>query len=508
MYKSRKHGFSGPGAVLAIRYAPLVLLVLLRVAPGIPTSVAYAALAAFALTSRQNAILSLVLSWLFTLINPGLVGEIGVSGSSGGVARYYVLISVLVSVMLHSLRSKLSKLNWFLVATIFLGIFFVAHSFFLSEIVDVSILKAVSWSAAVIASILAWTGLSNESRYQTSEMVFMVLVAVAITSLPLLFTPLGYLVNRVGFQGVLNHPQAFGVTMATFVSWSAARLLSQERPGWNIIGITGLGVVLIFLSQARTAALALFTGFVVATLIVVLFSGQRFAKIIPGFGSSRVWSLVGLSLLAMLGFIQNIVAFVQEFITKNNRPTGSGLVDIYNASRGFLIDAMMANIARDPWRGVGFGIASSPSEMVIKRDPIFGLPTGAAIEKGLAPLAILEETGIVGFALAMLWVLWLIIACARGGLAPLAICMTILALNFGENTLFSTGGAGLLSVVLLGLAYTHRQSDQRRPKALAAKPRPFALRRWANQPHYQSIGSSGEAPTSNRTTGGEGHSSE
>jgi hypothetical protein len=44
--------------------------------------------------------------------------------------------------------------------------------------------------------------------------------------------------------------------------------------------------------------------------------------------------------------------------------------------------------------------------------------------------------------------------CTRAGVGQLAVLFVILALNFGEFTLFSAGGMGLLQIVLLGWAVT------------------------------------------------------
>ena len=121
---------------------------------------------------------------------------------------------------------------------------------------------------------------------------------------------------------------------------------------------------------------------------------------------------------------------------------------------------MVANIADDPLRGIGFGIASEPSLMVVERDPVMGLPLGAAIEKGIAPLAVLEELGLVGAVLVAAWIIWLLRRGAVGGLAPFAVCLTALALNMGENTLFSPGGQGMLPLILFGWIYASGSSRE------------------------------------------------
>ncbi len=148
---------------------------------------------------------------------------------------------------------------------------------------------------------------------------------------------------------------------------------------------------------------------------------------------------------------------MQHFITKSGRHDVGGLMEAYNRSRGRLMDAMLANIGEHPLTGIGFGIASDPWHMNVRTDAVFGLPVGASIEKGVTPLMVLEELGVFGAALVALWVVALLRGCARGGLAPLAICLTALLLNMGEATLFSPGGFGLLLLVLLGWAYASGQ---------------------------------------------------
>src|SRR5690606_11413311 len=98
--------------------------------------------------------------------------------------------------------------------TILLGLFFIVHAVLFSSVVDVSVLKAVSWTLAMATLIAAWRGLNDEERIALADRVFRGLTLLMIVSLPLLVLPVGYLRNGTGFQGVLNHPQAFGPTMA------------------------------------------------------------------------------------------------------------------------------------------------------------------------------------------------------------------------------------------------------------------------------------------------------
>jgi len=147
-----------------------------------------------------------------------------------------------------------------------------------------------------------------------------------------------------------------------------------------------------------------------------------------------------------------------NFIAKRNRSNATTLLTAYEDSRGFKIDEMWANITAKPLQGIGFGIASEPLMMEIERDPILDLPVSAAVEKGVMPVAVLEEVGLAGFVAVVLWVFMLMRRSARGGLAPVTVGLTALLMNMGEATLFSPGGMGLLSLILIGWAFASSQA--------------------------------------------------
>jgi hypothetical protein len=113
---------------------------------------------------------------------------------------------------------------------------------------------------------------------------------------------------------------------------------------------------------------------------------------------------------------------------------------------------MIENIRKHPMTGIGFGIASDPDQMEVGRDPIFNLPVGAPIEKGIMPVAVVEEVGIPGALIVAGWFVLLLRRAARGGIAALAVASTVLFLNLGEANIFSPGGMGLLEIILLAHA--------------------------------------------------------
>ncbi|PSJ61521.1 hypothetical protein [Pseudaminobacter soli (ex Li et al. 2025)] len=436
-------------------YAPVAAALVLRLASGPTANLSYLALAAYALLSRAHAIRALALSWLFTMISPGIAPE----ASAGAVGRYAVLFAAAASAIVHSsLFSSEPRLRPFTLATLLLGLFIMCHSLLFSPIPDVSVLKAVSWTLAMTTLLSAWCSLSEQQMQEMSQQLFWGLVLVLLASLPLAASSLGYMRNGMGFQGILNQPQAFGPTMALLCAWTTSRLFGEARPSWWLLGVAGASLTGISLSEARTAGFAIMLGVGCAVLLGPGVAGKPIRLMLPGMSSARVWAVFGAVLVACVVMAPTIDSAFQRYISKSGRARlggdqVEGVMEAYDRSRGRLIDAMLENIAQHPLTGIGFGIASEPATMVVSRDPVLGLPVGASIEKGVAPLAVLEEIGTIGGLLVVAWIMRLLRSSARSGLAAFAVCLTVLLLNMGESTLFSAGGMGLLPLILLGWAY-------------------------------------------------------
>lgn len=179
---------------------------------------------------------------------------------------------------------------------------------------------------------------------------------------------------------------------------------------------------------------------------------------LPGLRSRRTFFVISLAMVGVVIAGAKLESVATNFIAKRNRSNATTLLTAYEDSRGFKIDEMWANITAKPLQGIGFGIASEPLMMEIERDPILDLPVSAAVEKGVMPVAVLEEVGLAGFVAVVLWVFMLMRRSARGGLAPVTVGLTALLMNMGEATLFSPGGMGLLSLILIGWAFASSQA--------------------------------------------------
>jgi hypothetical protein len=410
----------------------------------------YLLLGFYALAGRSQAIQALALSWLFTMINPGLAPE----AANAAIGRYVVLFSAALSVAIRSEFLKSGRLRGrTLVLTVLLGMFFMAHGALVSAAPDVSILKAFSWTLAMATLVAAWAGLTPEQGAELERWLFGFLVIVMLVSLPTILVPdIGYLRNGSGLQGILNHPQAFGPTLAILGAMATGRLLAKTGSTPRMLAILFGSIALILMSEARTAGVGLVLGVVLAVALMPIVSGKSFKQAAPFLQSGKFMIFIVVGLLALVAAGQQLNSLVQDFISKSARAPVSGLVEAYDLSRGFKIDQMLETIQERPLLGIGFGVTADLAYLDIKRDPILGLPIGASVEKSVLPLAVLEDVGILGAVFVLVW-LWSVVRnAAAKGIAALSIVFVGLMINLGEAILFSPGGMGMLLLIFVSWA--------------------------------------------------------
>lgn len=444
------------GRALILALLPLFALAM-RLLSEPTANLSYVVLAFFALMGRAQAVEALAWSWFFTVINPGIAPE----ATAAGIGRYLVIAGSAFSVALRAQASHPASgmaIERSMLQTGLLGCLLVIHSILFSVVPAVSILKIGAWMTVLLTLISAWGGLTPIEHLRLKERLRKGLCLIVVLSVPLVFVPdAGYLKNGSGFQGLLFHPQAFGPTAAIFGGLTLGRFAEGRRPSWGDAGLLGCSVVLIMMSEARSAALGFFGGAALALVLAPRMAGQSLFVMAPGLRSARAFLLCGLAVAGLAVSWSVVSERVVSFALK--RSDSFTLGDAATASRGELVGRMLANIEGSPLQGIGFGIASEPEYMEIEREPLFGLPISAQVEKGVLPLAILEEVGLALGGVVFLWMFGMARRAALGGFSTLLLVLIIYLLNLGESALLSAGGMGLLLTLLL-------VSSAIRPKAL------------------------------------------
>lgn len=420
-------------------WVPLIAI-LARLNPS-TAEISFFIIAGYALLGKQQAIQALALLFLFTMISSGIAPDVELVS----LIRYIVIISAFLSIFL---RISFLKYHFIALCTLGFAVFVLIHSLFFSKFADLSILKIVSWTIIVITLLKAWGELNELEHERMKKWIISFFLFISLSSLPFLLIPeIGYKNNQSGFQGVLNNPQAFGILIALVAAIFFGHFFEKNKFSWSLVSILFVLCLLIFFSKARTASLSLFLGLPISLLFFFILSFLRKKSLLLIFRRKSFFFI--LFLMLFLLFIFEIIEPINNFLYGKNTSNINNLFESYKESRGILFQPMIENINKNFITGIGFGIASDPLSMNIQRDPFLNLPIGAPVEKGTIYIAILEELGIFGFILFIIWVFILFYKAAISSLGSMIIMVTILLINIGEAVLFSIGGMGLPVLILL-----------------------------------------------------------
>jgi hypothetical protein len=259
---------------------------------------------------------------------------------------------------------------------------------------------------------------------------------------------ISYARDGVGFQGILNHPQAYAVVVSPFAAYTLVKWMGQGRPIDMLVLICAAGTLI--LTQARTGIISLACG-VTFTLLAALFvrrpyynnetarPGLEFNNVKP-----RFVIIIVLVLFAM------VISGWETYGGFFRKATESdSILVIFEESRGFLMRQALENFLMHPFAGIGFGVANSEThEFVVEYFGFF--PLAAPTEKAMLPLAVLEEVGIFGFMSFSYVIALLFLQILRSeDFAWIAAAVTALMTTLTEMTIFSMGGYGLYIWIVL-----------------------------------------------------------
>jgi hypothetical protein len=404
-------------------------------------------LAAIASASTKWAVRAMSLAPLLSFLNPALVAK----APYLALAEFALMSIGALRIYYDAIRSR-SKLRPAAPIMLFASIAAVTSWFASGDLLRVSLLKLAMFFLVAPALYLAFRGVPDRA-IDAGKWLAALVLAVVGSSAPLLSSPVGYFLNGRGFQGILSHPQSFGVILALGLSWIGSVLIASKKPSWLLIATFVVGSVEIYASQSRTAVFATLGGFLVTIAVGVVLKPAWRRLFWRGVVSPAFATVLLLGIALCVANAAKIAQDVKAFAAKGAGDAETiNVVGNYQESRGELLQRSLDNFYAHPAIGIGFGIASDPMTQHIEGDSVLGLPTSAPTEKGNVASAILEETGLVG---GVGFLILVVVMIRRQAVAaheqwwPFATCLLV---NFGEMGLFSMGGLGLLIWVFIGIA--------------------------------------------------------
>lgn len=253
------------------------------------------------------------------------------------------------------------------------------------------------------------------------------------------------------FCGVTRQSQSFSVQSSIILAWLLADMLFVEKrfSKFHIVMLF-VGVILLYLSRSRAGLFSLMVGVMMVALwlpnkINLPFVVKRHLK-------------TGVSVMLVLGLVAGVWSEVSNntislWLRKVDDVEGDSrsLSEAVTSSRQGLIDESMRDFRRNPLFGSGFQVAEYTADLVAQSGASFII--SAPIEKGVLPVMVLGETGVIGAIVFAIFLISFYTTSSRRRLYVTAALFTVfLATNMGEATFFSPGGAGglLWTVSIVG----------------------------------------------------------
>ena len=242
------------------------------------------------------------------------------------------------------------------------------------------------------------------------------------------------------FCGVTFQSQTLAPLLSCAYAWVVCDMLFiEEKFRWPHALLLIVGLPLLYKTRSRVAFLCLIT-----IAILVYFYLPR--KILLNWRVKK-WLGALLGVVAVLSVIVIIFAEVHNnaisrWMRKTDDVKGDtrSLQEAFTDSRQGLIEMCMADFRQSPWLGMGFQVAFYTKDQVAGSR---GLVLSSPIEKGLLPVMVLGETGVIGLFVFTVFLGVFYCSCSRRQLfITIALFAVLLTTNLGEACFFSPGGPG------------------------------------------------------------------
>ncbi len=317
--------------------------------------------------------------------------------------------------------------------------------------VPIALLKLVNFTIGSVA-ILSSVKVMQLRRSDMTEWYVTIILATVLLGLASIPLGIGNNFRGVGtvakyFNGPFYHSNCLGPMAAMMTVYLACVVVfGKYRNKWVCLMMIGCLCYFMYLTKSRTSFAATAIG--VAMLIALSFVFVRRGHIRLRMQVARM-TLIGGVVVACLGVvIADMATFgslTRQVVGFANKGGGVEQLDLEQAlsSRKDVVAFGWQNFLDSPLIGIGFEV--SKAQFFVDNATL----TYAPIEKGFLPVAVLEETGIIG---TFFFVVFLVSYTGYLGkhlnVPGLAMFLTFLAVNCGESMFFALGGHGAFGWLL------------------------------------------------------------
>lgn len=243
------------------------------------------------------------------------------------------------------------------------------------------------------------------------------------------------------FNGLTWHSQALAPMLAASFIWTMCDMFFIEKRITKMHGMILLcAPVLVYMTRSRTGLLTMLVSLMVFFLyacrkVVMPHKLRQHINIVAGF-------LLALSIGGAVALEIKDSTFT-KWLRKNDdvQSDSRSLTDAVVSTRMFALESNLSDFYESPFLGTGFQVTRDFQYLYGNKE-IASL-ISAPCEKGITPLVVLAEGGIVGGIIFYVFVVAFYAKCASKRWVVLVVMFTvILSSNLSESTFFSPSGAG------------------------------------------------------------------
>lgn len=242
------------------------------------------------------------------------------------------------------------------------------------------------------------------------------------------------------FSGITDHSQTLAPFMSIMIIYVAADMIFIERRVAPLqSGMIAVMFVMLFMTRSRTGLFAV----AISAFVMVSYT---FKKITLPTGLKRKLQSAMVFGGVLLFLLMAVMEVRSQTFTKWLRKTNDiesdarSMNEAITQTRQGTIDQCMYEFHQNELMGIGFQVSEQVKDLYNRSS---GLMLSAPIEKGLLPLMVLGEGGVIGAILFYVFVIGFISGCIKKKYyISMLLFIAFFGTNIGEATFFSPGGPG------------------------------------------------------------------
>lgn len=397
----------------------------------------FALIILFNLFALRDSAAFLKILVLFVLRTTAMNSMIFRNGSINGAIRYILILICAVGMIIYSAVDKEEKgyLSIICMGLYSFSIISALGSVIYGSYPVVSIVKLILYSVAfyaVLRTIAATSHRVDWIDYFSKLFGLIFFASIFVIPFAVFRTRNGH-----AFQGVMNHPNVFGVYAPSFI----ALLCANKKIGLKIkMPFTIAVLYMLYLSESRTG---LFASLFILCLVFMVHYKNRINQFV--WMVLCVFIIGGIICVVFSEYIPSIQKIASDFLWKGAEG------NLFYSKRG-PIHRMLDKFKVSPLIGCGF---MAPYEAGVQS---WTMNFDMYVEDSNVFLSVLGGTGIIGF---ILWIGYNLYILIKGNKDYIYLFLGTFVISSGEMIFFSTNSPGLMLYIMIGLfLFNHANGNE------------------------------------------------